>query len=187
MSTVTSTPVVDTPVRTPAAPRPVRPSARRPVAPQAPARGPRLAPFVLLVVGLLAAGLVAMLLLNTVLAQGAFRQARLQSLSATLADEQQRLAASLAQEESPEVLAAKAHRLGLVDSCGPLFLSLRSGRTPGKTDQEDCPGASGAPAAKAAGAAASSKPTTVKPTDKATAGSGKKTSTPSTKKAGTSR
>src|SRR4051794_2834231 len=63
-------------------------------------RSPR-APFVLLVLALLAGGLATMLLLNTVLAQGAFVRARLEQRSAQLADTEQRLTGELAVLNSP--------------------------------------------------------------------------------------
>src|SRR4051794_17036652 len=62
----------------PAAPRPQARARQR-------GRSPR-APFVLLVLVLLAGGLATMLLLNTVLAQGAFVRADLEKLSSDLSD-----------------------------------------------------------------------------------------------------
>lgn len=118
-----------------------------------------LLPFAVLVLVLLAAGLVAMLLLNTALAQGAFRLAALQKTSATLSDQQQQLQALLAREQSTDVLAAKAERLGMQDTCSPHFLVLSTGRTYGEACSASlapAQPATGAPAASPAPSAASS-------------------------------
>lgn len=131
-----------------APPRPVGVGASRAATAQ---RSPRLAPFVLLMLALLAGGLVAMLLLNTVLAQGAFREAELERTSAKLFDEEQRLSALNAREASAQSLAKKATALGMVDSCGgPKFISVKTGETFG----EQC--VPGAPAKKPTPGAASS-------------------------------
>lgn len=200
-STVTTPPASTAPASTrptlvPGRPRPglrTQPPAR-PGGPARPARGddtksprgpvakrttPRRTPFVLLVVCLLGGGLVALLLLNTVLAQGAFTQARLSKESAGLADRQQLINALVAKEQSPESLAKKAQALGMVNACGPTFISLKSSKVLGRTDCSDKPGAA---TSKPAAAAASSKPkpgttTNQKSTQKPTRKSTKKTAT----------
>jgi hypothetical protein len=105
------------------------PPQRRPqlrVVPPPRVRAPR-APFVLLVVGLLIAGLVAMLMLNTALAQGAFQINDLRQQGTGLSDEQDALQRKLADERRPGVLADRARALGLVPAGAPTFLRLPDG------------------------------------------------------------
>ncbi|MGE5762570.1 MAG: hypothetical protein ACM3ZF_01355 [Mycobacterium leprae] len=99
--------------------------------PPTPARAPR-APFVVLVVGLLASGLVVLLLLNTVLAQDAFVLDRLHRRVKLLGDREQALAEAVARAQAPDTLAARARALGLVPSDAPAFLDLPSGRVLGE-------------------------------------------------------
>jgi len=87
----------------------------------------RRAPFLILVGVVLAGGLVGLLLLNTVLAQGAFTVQDLQTRSARLADTQGELSQKVADAESPAVLERKAHALGMVPSETPVFLRLSDG------------------------------------------------------------
>ena len=152
-----------------------------------------LLPFAVLMLVLLAAGLVAMLLLNTALAQGAFAMAKLQRTSASLSDLQQQLDATEARQESTEVLAARAKRLGMQDTCSPHFIDLANGRAYGEPcPASDAPG-SGAPAAASAPAKASSTATPTTPattsttTTTTTATTTAKTTTPTTTKAPGSR
>ncbi|MFB9832746.1 FtsB family cell division protein [Actinoallomurus acaciae] len=94
---------------------------------QAPARttgrhataAPR-APFALLVVGLLGGALVGLLLLNTALAQQSFKRSELQQENQRLEERRQALQEDIARESSPEVLRAKARRLGMRDSDDPV-------------------------------------------------------------------
>ena len=95
-----------------------------------PARAPRT-PFVLLVLGLLGGGLLALLLLNTALAQGSFRIHDLQRQTATLADRQQQLQLAVDALSTPDQLARSARRLGLVPVHNPGFLRLGDGRVLG--------------------------------------------------------
>jgi hypothetical protein len=85
----------------------------------------------LLVAGMLAAGLLGLLLLNTVLAQDAFVVHDLQKQSALLTDQEQELQQQVEVEASPERLAVRARALGLVPSENPVFLRLRDGRVLG--------------------------------------------------------
>lgn len=95
------------------------------------AAGTRRAPFVAVVLVLLAAGLVGQLLLNTSLQRGSFELYELQSAQSDLADEQQRLEQELAWRESPAALAARARLLGMVASGTPVFLHLADGSVSG--------------------------------------------------------
>lgn len=126
-----------------AATRATSPSARPPAQRRAPApRTPlRLvppararqhrAPFVVLLVTLLASGLVGLLMLNTVLAQDAFVLHDLKRTVATLTDQQQALMQDVAAAQAPEALAARARALGMVESPGPVFIRLADGRVLG--------------------------------------------------------
>ena len=89
------------------------------------------APFVAVVVLILAAGLLGLLLLNTVLAQDAFRLHALQLQARVLADQEQALQRDVERLQSPQVLAAKASALGLVPAGPPVFLRLSDGKVLG--------------------------------------------------------
>jgi hypothetical protein len=80
---------------------------------------------------LLAAGLVALLVLNTALAQGSFTLQKLQSTSDQLTDTQGALNQSLDVSKSPANLATKALGLGMVPAGSAAFLRLSDGRVIG--------------------------------------------------------
>lgn len=101
---------------------PVRPSLRL-VAARPLAVG-RL-PFALLVGGILASGLVVLLMLHTLAAQDAFRLHDLQSRQADLTDVQQELSLAVQQQESPRALAARARALGMVPTGSIAFVEVR--------------------------------------------------------------
>jgi hypothetical protein len=90
------------------------------------------APFVIVVVAILGAGLVGLLLLNTALAQGSFRIHDLQNRTAALQDREQQLQTAVDVAGTPAKLAAAAHRLGLVPATDPGFLRLSDGRVLGE-------------------------------------------------------
>jgi uncharacterized protein HemX len=119
----------------PARPRPARPAARpaRTGKPQAarPAAGGQVrprTPFVLLLVGLLAGGLVCLLMLNTTLAQGAFQITGLQQRNATLTQQVQALQQQTAAEEAPSSIAARARQLGMQPVGRLRFINMKTGR-----------------------------------------------------------
>jgi hypothetical protein len=97
------------------------------VAPPAPVRAPR-APFVALVLVLVIAGVIGILVLNTKIAENAFRLHDLRAEQSSLDIQQQRLERELARKESPGELAAQAARNGLVPSRTPAFIVLPDGR-----------------------------------------------------------
>ena len=103
---------------------PARP--RLTVVPQ-PRPRPARAPFILLVLGLLLAGMVSLLLLNTALAEGSFVVQELQQRATELADDEATLAQEVAVAESPAELAARAADLGMVATTSPAFLRLSDG------------------------------------------------------------
>lgn len=90
------------------------------------------APFVVLVVGLLVSGLVALLLLNTALTQGAFQEKHLAGDLKQLTGTQQALRLHLAAMQEPRSLAERATQLGLVPSQCPVFLRLPAADVLGK-------------------------------------------------------
>jgi uncharacterized protein HemX len=130
----------------------------RPAAPAVPRRTPRAAPsgaprtarppqpavrpaprtgarFVFLVVGLLGGGLLCLLMINTILATGAFQITALQQGNVTLAQREQALQSQVAAEESPGSLAQRATSLGM--HVQPLlhFLNLKAGRLESEPNQ----------------------------------------------------
>jgi hypothetical protein len=88
-------------------------------------------PFVFLLVGLLSGGLICLLVLNTVLAAGAFQITSLQQSNAGLARQQQALQQQIAYSESPGTLARRARQLGMVPVKAPLFVNVKTGRIAG--------------------------------------------------------
>jgi len=88
-------------------------------------------PFVVVVVLILVTGLLGLLALNTVLAQDAFRLHSLQVSSRVLADREQALQRQVADLQSPQSLAARATRLGMVPGGPPAFLRLPDGKVLG--------------------------------------------------------
>jgi hypothetical protein len=100
---------------------------------------PPLAPFLLLAVGLAVAGLVALLLLNTLVAQDSFRLSALQRDHNALAEREQVLVARVSALDAPGGLARRAERLGMVPAGAPAFLDLSSGRSVGKPTKARAP------------------------------------------------
>ncbi|MEP7034102.1 MAG: hypothetical protein ABI662_02205 [Dermatophilaceae bacterium] len=89
------------------------------------------AAFSIICAMLLAAGLIALLLLNTALAQGSFVLHDLRATSGRLVDTQDALTQSLEASQSPASLAAKAVKMGMVPSESAAFLRLSDGRVIG--------------------------------------------------------
>ena len=87
--------------------------------------------FVGLCLLLLGGGLLALLLLNTAMANGSFRLHDLQATSDLLGDRQQALRQDIAVQAAPERLAARAKALGMVPSDSAAFLRLSDGRVLG--------------------------------------------------------
>ncbi len=138
---------------------PVRPPLA--LVPAAPWR-PKRAPFVILSLVVVAVGLLGLLVLNTVLAQDAFRRHDLERKLALLSEQEQALARDVVALESPERLAQQATELGLVPAGPPAFIRLSDGAligTPSVATPSPAPvasavsSASAAPAPKASTAA----------------------------------
>lgn len=108
----------------PAGARPTAAALR--LVPQRRSSAPR-APFVTVVVLLLAGGLLGLLALNTVLAQDAFRLHALTAEAKSLADREQALEREVETLRTPRNLSAEARKLGMVDGPAPAFLRLPDG------------------------------------------------------------
>ncbi len=139
----------------PARPRTSAPSTvlRRPALAVVPARRSRVghAPFAAVVVAVLAAGLLGLLVLNTVLAQDAFRLHTLKVQSRLLEDREQVLQREVEALRAPSALAARAGVLGMVPAGPPAFLRLPDGAVLGAETSADVPELqAGAPADTAA-------------------------------------
>lgn len=79
-------------------------------------------PFVLLVVLLLGGGLIALLVLNSALSEGAFRLDDLQRGTKNLTDEEQALQRDIDAYSAPDALQRRARELGMVPGGDPAFL-----------------------------------------------------------------
>ena len=69
-------------------------------------------------------GLMLLLLINTLLAQGAFELTNLKIEAKLVSDEREAIARQIDQLSSPEALAKSAKTLGMKPSVNPTFLSL---------------------------------------------------------------
>ncbi len=69
-------------------------------------------------------GLLALLIINTALAQDAFKLQQLKQQATVLADQREAILRQVAEKSSPENLAESATKLGMVASTNPRFLDL---------------------------------------------------------------
>ena len=97
------------------------------VAPPLPVRGPRV-PFVALILVLVVGGVLGILVVNTKIAENAFRIERLQQAGAELDVEEQGLRQEIADAEAPGSLTAAARKLGLVGGGNPAYLRVQDGK-----------------------------------------------------------
>jgi hypothetical protein len=86
--------------------------------------GPRRAPFVLLMAGLLVGGLCLLLALNTASAAAELRRQRLLDSNASLKAAVQQARSQLAASEAPGALGAAASKLGMVANGSPGYLTV---------------------------------------------------------------
>jgi type II secretory pathway pseudopilin PulG len=84
-------------------------------------------PFAILLLGLLATGLIILLLLNTAMDRGAFQLQAAQKQQSQLTDQQQELQLRLAGLSAPGALASQAAALGMVPNPRPVFLNPGNG------------------------------------------------------------
>lgn len=158
---------------------PVAPRARRPRRPPlalvparpAPRGAVRRSPFVGVVVSLLAAGLLGLLVLNTALAQDAFRLHTLKQESRALEDREEALRREVEAGRSPQELASRAAELGMVPAGPPAFLRLSDGTVLGSATPAEGPEVAQQddPAEAAAEAAGTEAPADADPAGEATA------------------
>ncbi len=94
-------------------------------------RAPR-APFAALVLGVLAAGIVGLLMFNTHMQQGAFYATSLQAKADALTAREQSLQMQLDQLRDPQHLAQVGRSLGMVAPGTPAFVDLATGHILGK-------------------------------------------------------
>ena len=87
----------------------------------------RRAPFVVVVLSLLAAGLVGLILMSTVLQKQAFGIADLRQQASALDIERQTLDRDVNYLQSPAGLAERAMGAGMVPNASPVFLRLSDG------------------------------------------------------------
>jgi hypothetical protein len=80
--------------------------------------------FILFLTGIGALGLVALLFINTLLAQDAFKLSKLQLESHLLTDQREAYIRQLDRISSPIALAAAATEMGMSPSATPAFLNL---------------------------------------------------------------
>lgn len=111
-----------------------RKSARRHLKVVSPLRAERASRgvFALIVLGVLAVGMIAILLVNTSLAQGAFTISALKAEQSSLVQQEQALLESVAALAAPESLETRARELGMVPSENPVFLDVATGEVMGK-------------------------------------------------------
>ncbi len=134
------TPERSTPPRQRSMPSEVRPrqrtvtragrSGRSPSAPPVPVAAPR-APFVALLLGLVVAGIVGLLVLNTAINTRSLTVQQLRDKQATLDAREQQLNRELADRGSPGNLQAAATRMGLVPAGTTAFIRLPDGKVIG--------------------------------------------------------
>lgn len=82
----------------------------------------RKAPFVVVVLTVLAVGLVGLILLSTVLQAQSFEAAKLDRQATTLETQQQSIAREVDRLQSPANVAARAIAIGMVPNKNPAFL-----------------------------------------------------------------
>ncbi|MGA0946423.1 MAG: hypothetical protein ACO3UW_11725 [Candidatus Nanopelagicales bacterium] len=96
-------------------------------------RRARLGIFAIVCLAIATVGLVSMLIVNTMLASGAFTVSELQAEKALLLEQEQQLAEEIAIASSPLLLEEKARAMGMVPQDAPAFIDLESGEIVGNT------------------------------------------------------
>ena len=85
-------------------------------------------PFILFVTALLGGGLVCLLVINTILAAGAYQITSLQQTQTTQSQQVQVLRQQVAADSAPSVIARRARELGMVAPPLTNFVNLKTGR-----------------------------------------------------------
>ena len=96
-------------------------------------RRKRLGIFAVGCLGIVSVGLVTMLVVNTMLASGAFTVSALEAQKAQLLEREQQLQEAIAVSSAPLLLEEKARALGMVPQDSPAFISLETGEILGNT------------------------------------------------------
>ncbi|MGA1701914.1 MAG: hypothetical protein ACO4BY_12395, partial [Candidatus Nanopelagicales bacterium] len=96
-------------------------------------RRARLGIFAIVCLAIATVGLVSMLIVNTMLASGAFTVSELQAEKALLLEQEQQLTEEIAIASSPLLLEEKARALGMVPQDAPAFIDLETGEIVGNT------------------------------------------------------
>ncbi len=93
-----------------------------------PSAGIARTPFIMFVTALLGGGLICLLVINTILATGAYQITSLQQAQAARAEQVQALKQQVAEDSAPSVIAKRARELGMVEPPLTKFLNVKSGR-----------------------------------------------------------
>jgi esterase/lipase superfamily enzyme len=80
--------------------------------------------FVIAISSIFITGLLALLIINTALAQDAFKLQQLKQQATVLEDQREAILRQVAEKASPDNLAVSATKLGMVASTNPRFLDL---------------------------------------------------------------
>ncbi|MGA8987727.1 hypothetical protein [Aeromicrobium sp.] len=94
----------------------------------------RKAPFVVVVLTILSAGLVGLIIMSTILQTQSFEAQTLNRQAAELETQQQALAREVDRLQSPANVARRAIQLGMVPNTNPAFLRLSDGKVLGKPE-----------------------------------------------------
>ena len=97
----------------------------------APRRRLHLGLFAVICLGIATVGMVSMLIVNTMLASGAFTVSELQAEKALLLEQEQQLTEEVAIASSPLLLEEKARTFGMVPQDAAAFIDLESGEIVG--------------------------------------------------------
>jgi hypothetical protein len=116
------------------------------------------APFVVVLVSLLVGGLLGLLLLNTLIAQGSFRLHDLSNQGRALELRQQDLQRQVQALQAPAELAHRAAALGMVPGNAPVFLRLSDGKVLGVATAGLAPAGSAQPKAPTSATGTAAKP-----------------------------
>ncbi|AXT84729.1 hypothetical protein C6I20_05655 [Aeromicrobium sp. A1-2] len=92
----------------------------------------RKAPFVVVVLAILSAGLVGLILMSTVLQAQSFEAQKLNRQAAELETQQQALSREVDKLQSPANVARRAIQQGMVPNTNPAFIRLSDGKVLGK-------------------------------------------------------
>jgi|LakMenE01Jun11ns_1017448.scaffolds.fasta_scaffold9765140_2 cell division protein FtsL len=83
--------------------------------------------FIIITSSVFIAGLFSLLLINTALAQDAFKLQQLKAQATTLADQREAILKEVSEKSSPAKLAENAMKLGMIVNTNPRFLDLTGG------------------------------------------------------------